>query len=104
MNVENHSNRIRFRLAISVEEYLAYYQGRAQVVVARSEDNRTIRFPASAIRKFVTRDGIFGRFEISLDENNKLIAIRPVDQKSARSQVQKRLQVFRVIIRLSVWP
>ena len=79
MNNENHSNSIRFRLAISAEEYLAYYQGSAQVVVARADDNRTIRFPASAIRQFVTDDGIFGRFEISFDKNNKLIAIQPVD-------------------------
>lgn len=78
MNTENCSSSIRFRLSISAEEYLSYYQGSAQVVVARSEDNRTIRFPASAIRKFVTRDGIFGDFEIFFDENNKLIEIRSI--------------------------
>ena len=76
MSTKNHSSRIRFRLAISAEEYLAYYQGSAQVVVARSDDNRIIRFPASAIRKFVTRDGIHGSFEISFDESNKLIAVQ----------------------------
>ncbi|MBT8067678.1 MAG: DUF2835 domain-containing protein, partial [Gammaproteobacteria bacterium] len=48
MNTKNHSSSIRFRLAISAEEYLAYYQGNAQVVVARSDNNKTIRFPASA--------------------------------------------------------
>ena len=79
MNTKNHSSSIRFRLAISAEEYLAYYQGSAQVVVARSDNNKTIRFPASAIRKFVTHDGIFGSFEITFDENNKLIAIQPID-------------------------
>jgi hypothetical protein len=79
MKTRNHASSIRFRLAISAEEYLAYYQGSAQVVVARSDDNKTIRFPASAIREFVTHDGIFGSFEISFDENNKLIAIRSVD-------------------------
>jgi len=79
MNTKHRSSSIRFRLAISAEEYLAYYQGSAQVVVARSDDNKTIRFPASAIRKFVTRDGVFGSFEISLDENNKLISIQSID-------------------------
>ena len=79
MNTESHSSSIRFRLAISGEEYLAYYQGSAQVVVAYSEDNQAIRFPASAIREFVTHDGIFGNFEITFDENNKLIAIRSID-------------------------
>ena len=79
MNTKNCSSRIRFRLAISAEEYLAYYQGSAQVVVARSEDNKTIRFPASAIRQFVTHDGVFGNFEIAFDENNKLIAVESID-------------------------
>lgn len=76
MNTRNCSGSVRFRLAISAEDYLAYYQGSAQFVVARSEDNRTIRFPASAIRQFVTHDGVFGNFEITFDENNKLIAIK----------------------------
>ena len=79
MNTTNCRNSIRFRLAISAEDYLAYYQGSAQVVVARSEDNQTIRFPASAIRRFVTRDGIYGDFEITFDENNKLIVIQSID-------------------------
>lgn len=77
----NRSRRIRFRLAISAEDYLAYYQGSAQAVVARSENNKTVRFPASAIRRFVTHDGVFGDFEIAFDENNKLISIRPIDQE-----------------------
>ena len=74
-----YSSSIRFRLAISAEEYLAYYQGGAREVVVRSDDNRIVRFPASAIRKFVTHDGIFGSFEITYDENNKLIAIQPIE-------------------------
>ena len=79
MNTTHRSSSIRFRLAISAEEFLAYYQGSAQEVVARSDDNKIVRFPASAIRRFVTHDGIFGRFEITFDENNKLISIQPID-------------------------
>ena len=79
MNTKNYQSSIRIRLAISAEDYLAYYQGSARVVVARSEDNRTVRFPASAIRKFVTHDGVFGDFEITFDENKKLIAIHKLD-------------------------
>lgn len=79
MNAKNHSSSIRFRLAISAEEYLAYYQGSAQVVVARSDDNKTVQFPASAIREFVTHEGVFGYFEIAFDENNKLIAIQRIE-------------------------
>ena len=35
-------------------------------------------FPANAIRQFVTHGGISGHFEISFDENNKLIAIQRI--------------------------
>ena len=78
MTAKHRSNSIRFRLAISAEDYLAYYQGSAKEVVARSDDDKIIRFPASAIRGFVTHDGIFGRFEITFDENNKLVSIQPI--------------------------
>ena len=79
MTTSHHLSSIRFRLAISANDYLAHYQGSAQVVVVRSEDNRVVQFPASAIRKFVTHDGIYGRFEMTIDENNKLIAIEPIE-------------------------
>ena len=79
MHTKNHLSSIRFRLAIPAEEYLAYYQGSAQEVVARSDDNKIVRFPADAIRKFVTHDGVFGHFEITFDEKNKLIAIQSIE-------------------------
>ncbi len=81
MSANNHSRRIRFRLAISADDYLAFYQGSAQEVVARSDDNRVVRFPADAVRKFVTRSGIHGHFEMTFDQNHKLIEIRQLDAK-----------------------
>jgi len=65
----------RFRLGIEAEKYLAYYKGIARDIVVRSEDNINIKFPADAIRKFLTHEGVFGLFEIQFDENNKLIEI-----------------------------
>ena len=79
MKTRHRSNSIRFRLAISAEEYLAYYQGSAREIVARSDDNKVVRFPASAFRRFVTHEGIFGRFEIIFDENNKLISVQSIE-------------------------
>lgn len=69
------SRKLRFRLAIPAEQYLAFYKGSAKDVVVRSDDNKIVRFPASAIRKFVTHEGIFGHFEITFDENHKLTSI-----------------------------
>lgn len=78
MNTNSPSHAIRFQLAISTDEYLAYYQGAIKNIQVRTADNRTIRFPASAIQKFLTHDGIFGTFEIQYDEENKLTGIELV--------------------------
>ena len=78
MNSKVSPHSIRFQLAISSENFLAYYQGVARDIVVLSEDNRTLKFPASAIRSFLRHEGIFGVFEIHFDENNKLIAIKQI--------------------------
>lgn len=80
MNNAAKSHRIRFRLAMPTEKYLAYYKGKAGYVVTRSLDNRNVKFPANAIRDFLTHDGIFGLFEIQFDENNKLLRINQLSQ------------------------
>lgn len=85
MNAAGSSNSIRFQLALSAEKYLAYYQGNVRDVVVRSEDGRNIRFPASAIQGFLTHSGIYGTFEITFDENNKLIGVRSM---SARNEMK----------------
>ena len=79
MNARNQSagNRyaIGFRLSISAEQYKAYYQGKVQFIQVQSVDGRRIRFPANAVRQYLTMDGIHGEFEIQFDQNNKLIGV-----------------------------
>ncbi|MEW7977639.1 MAG: DUF2835 domain-containing protein [Candidatus Sedimenticola endophacoides] len=72
--------RMRFRLAISAERYLRYYRGRARSVQAVLEDGRQVRFPASALRPFVTHEGIHGCFELTLDERNRLLGLRRLSE------------------------
>ena len=79
MNNKLPHQSIRFRLAISAEKYLAYYRGIARDIDARSDDDRNVRFPASAVQSFLTHEGIFGHFEIQFDENNKLIGVKRVE-------------------------
>ena len=69
---------VRFHLSLDADKYLAYYQGKARNIVVRSIDNRSIRFPASAVRPFLKHDGIFGLFEIQFDENNKLVEVTQI--------------------------
>ena len=71
------ANRIfRFKLTISRDEYLSYYAGAAQWVIAKSFEGETVKFPASFLRRFVSEDGIDGIFEMAVDENDKLLSMR----------------------------
>ena len=62
-------------LQISREEYLKLYRGTASQVAATSIDGIALRFPASALKSFVSHDGVEGLFCITVDDNNKLLAI-----------------------------
>lgn len=70
--------QIRFRLNISPEHYLAYYQGAARKVIAISSDGRRIQFPADKLRPFVTHDGVRGEFVIEFDANHKFVALQRI--------------------------
>lgn len=72
--------RIRFHLALPAEKYLAFYRGTASNIVVRSVDHINIQFPASAVRCFLTHDGIFGLFEIQFNHDNKLIGVQRISQ------------------------
>ena len=67
--------KMRFRLDISAQHYQLYYQGSARFVHVQSEDGRTLKFPASGLRPFVSHSGIHGRFEITFDEHHKLVSL-----------------------------
>jgi hypothetical protein len=69
---------VRFRLDISPESYLAYYQGVARSVVVTGLDGRRVQFPADRLRPFVTHDGVRGEFELEFDGNNKFVAMRRI--------------------------
>ena len=71
---DNHS--IRFRLSISPDDYLAYYQRAARDVIAVTEDGRRVKFPASALQRFIGHEGIHGLFELQFDGDRKLRGLR----------------------------
>lgn len=67
------------RLDISSDEMLRWYKGKAQDVLAYSVDGRRVRFPASVLQPFVTRQGINGYFRILFDSNHKLKGVERID-------------------------
>ena len=69
-------NRYTFPLHITSEAYLDFYRGTARHVVARCVNGQTVQFPASLLQKFVTVEGIHGRFVLTCDYNNKCIDLQ----------------------------
>ena len=69
---------LKFTLDISPQEYERYYRGTANTVLATADDGRTLEFPASHLTRFVSHDGVQGRFEILFDDNNKFIRLQRV--------------------------
>jgi len=69
---------IRFRLNLSNERYLSFYQGRASRVSVIAQDGRRIEFPASALRPFVTHQGVQGEFQLVVDEHNRLLRLEKI--------------------------
>ena len=74
----NDKHEVIFSLRISADDYLEYYKGKAKYVVTQSRDGRNIKFPADALRRFLTHDGIFGQFRLCFDVHHKLISIERI--------------------------
>lgn len=62
-------------ISISSEEYLRWYRGSANAVVATAKDGRKIRFPAQSLQQFVTHSGVHGTFAVYFDDYHKLLRV-----------------------------
>ena len=71
--------RYEFHLHISPSRYLDYYRGAVRHVVARCTTGQTVQFPASLLQKFVSPEGITGKFCLTCDENNKVIDLQKME-------------------------
>lgn len=65
-----------FDLSISSDEFMKVYRGEARHVLAVSRDGLRVQFPASILRRYLTRYGIQGSFAVLIDDHNKFQSIR----------------------------
>ncbi|WP_280548981.1 MULTISPECIES: DUF2835 domain-containing protein [unclassified Halomonas] len=63
-------------IELSHDACLAHYAGRVPNVQTRSLDGRLVVFPAEALRRVVTRDGVHGRFRLTFTEMGRFCAIQ----------------------------
>ena len=68
------ATRYHFSLQLSSHDYLRYYQGTAGQVQVLSECGKRLSFPASRLRPFLTSGGVRGRFELTVDADNRVIS------------------------------
>jgi hypothetical protein len=63
-------------LNITADAYRRLYSGDARNVLAHDQEGRTIQFPASSLRPFVTHEGIRGTFIVRVNEHSRLAGVR----------------------------
>lgn len=61
---------------LSYEACLAHYAGQVANVQTRSLDGRLVLFPAEALRRVVTRDGVHGRFRLTFTDGGRFCSIK----------------------------
>lgn len=71
--------RYKFRLSIPAHEYVRMYQGTVQWVYIDDVEGQSLQFPANALKPFVSHDGVYGLYELSIDATtNKLVELKKI--------------------------
>jgi hypothetical protein len=68
----------RFSIQISQQQFLRYYQGSANSIQVISECGRRLSFPVSRLRPFLSQTGIQGRFQMTVDTNNRFLDLKKI--------------------------
>ncbi|PQJ66902.1 DUF2835 domain-containing protein [Photobacterium angustum] len=64
-----------FRVNISYQVFLQHYSGAASSAVVVTESGLKLQLPAVRLRPFLTQMGVRGRFQVAVDNNNKLTTL-----------------------------
>ena len=64
-----------FNLSVSTDEWLSYYRGETTHVVATATDGRTVKFAAKHLQRYVSRDGIVGTFQLTIDGESNFVSL-----------------------------
>lgn len=71
-------NKAVFSISLSSQQVMQYYQGKKNRVQVRTRDGQTMSLPYDILLNFVTREGIYGTFEISYGADGKLGDLRKI--------------------------
>jgi hypothetical protein len=65
-----------FNLNLSAQEYLQYYRGSVNKVIATCIDGKTVQFPAGLLTPFVTSGGVRGNFVLTCGDDGKVAELK----------------------------
>lgn len=68
--------KLHLEIRLPAEEFLRVYQGTANRVLLYSREGKSVSLPAGRLQSFLTREGIYGSFELSFDDQGKFISLR----------------------------
>lgn len=72
-------HRYEFQLRLTAAEWRGYYLGAFRHVVVRSTAGQVVQLSAAHLLRFVTADGVQGRFELICNARHKFIDLRRKD-------------------------
>ena len=64
-----------FSVRLNSEQVLEFYKGSKTSVKVKTETGQTMSIPYDIMVKFVTREGIYGRFQITYRDDGKMVDI-----------------------------
>ncbi len=72
------SRRFEFNLNLSADKIQRIYQGQARHILVYTDNGTSLQLPAFNFRQYVTVCGIQGRFEVEIDDENKITQLKIV--------------------------
>jgi hypothetical protein len=66
-----------FGINMTSQEYLPYYQGKAQSIIVVSNEGVRVEFPAMHLRNYLTASGIRGQFCLQT-RDNKFLSLQKI--------------------------
>ena len=67
-----------FSISLNSEQVLLYYKGKKHRVQVRTREGFTMSLPYDILLQHVTREGIYGTFEISYSDDGQLGELRKI--------------------------
>jgi len=69
----------RFRLELTSEQCLGYYQGIIRYILVQAESGERVQISADHFRPFISHSGLSGRFELTTTEMGKFMALKKIN-------------------------